>query len=94
MTGKTIKFQATTNNFKVNGNKVVLQLDEVANEYFFPVKRKGIWGDDFIGDFYSLTPAQLILMKKHATMDDMKIIMHEKNEPDAIFNTRGKLNGK
>lgn len=27
MTGKTIKFQATTNNFKVNGNKVVLQLD-------------------------------------------------------------------
>lgn len=26
MTGKTIKFQATTNNFKVNGNKVVLQL--------------------------------------------------------------------
>lgn len=27
MTGKTIKFQATTNNFKVNGNKVVLKLD-------------------------------------------------------------------
>lgn len=27
MTGKTIKFQVTTNNFKVNGNKVVLQLD-------------------------------------------------------------------
>lgn len=31
--------------------------DAVANEYFFPVKRKGIWGDDFMGDFYSLTPA-------------------------------------
>lgn len=26
MTGKTIKFQATTNNFKVNGNKVVFAI--------------------------------------------------------------------
>ncbi|MEK3678847.1 hypothetical protein [Lactobacillus crispatus] len=80
-----------------NGRKIYpdsLIYDAVANEYFFPVKRKGIWGDDFMGDFYSLTPAQLILMKKHATMDDMKIIMHEKNESDAIFNTRGKFDGK
>lgn len=80
-----------------NGRKIYpdsLLYDEVANEYFFPYRKNGVWGDDFMGDFYSLTPAQLILMKKHATMDDMKMIMHEKNEPDAIFNTRGKFDGK
>ena len=39
-----------------NGRRIYpdsLIYDAVANEYFFPVKRKGIWGDDFMGDFYS-----------------------------------------
>lgn len=76
-----------------NGRKIYpdsLLYDEIANEYFFPVKRNGIWGDDFLGDFYPLKVSQLILQKKHASMDDMKL----PNESGAIFNTRGKLNGK
>lgn len=46
-------------------------------------------------DLYApLKASQLILQKKHASMDDMKLLMKLPNESDAIFNTRGKLNGK
>lgn len=80
-----------------NGRKIYpdsLLYDEVANEYFFPYRKNGVWGDDFLGDFYPLKASQLILQKKHASMDDMKLLMKLPNESDAIFNTEGFINGK
>lgn len=80
-----------------NGRKIYpdsLLYDEIANEYFFPYRKNGVWGDDFLGDFYPLKASQLILQKKHASMDDMKLLMKLPNESDAIFNTEGFINGK
>lgn len=80
-----------------NGCKIYpdsLVYDEVANEYFFPYRKNGVWGDDFLGDFFPLEAPQLILQKKHAGIDDMKLLMKQSKDLDVVFNTKGFIDGK
>lgn len=79
-----------------NGRKIYpdsLLYDEVANEYFFPVKRNGVWGDDFIGDFYPFNPTQLKLIKLHASIDDLKSLAAD-DTSDSVYNIGDDINGK
>lgn len=73
-----------------NGRKVFsdsIVFDSTANEYFIPVCRNGIWGDEFLDGFYPLNPREIELVKRHATNEDLRQLMCE-NTTDAVFNVK------
>ena len=53
---------------------------------------KSIYGDGFLGDFYLLEPKKLIVIKSHASMDDLKKMMKKDKNSSAVFNVRGNFN--
>lgn len=76
-----------------NGRKIFsdsILYDEIANEYFIPVKVGSQWGDEFLGDFYPLKPSELRLIKSHGDMEDLQEMM-DKNTEDAVFNIKGNI---
>lgn len=72
-----------------NGRKIYadsIVKDTEANEYFIPVKKNGQYVDYFMGDAYALIPKKLILIKAHATRDDLKELMQKSKDTNAVFN--------
>ena len=63
------------------------------NEYFIPTKENGVYGDWFMGDFYPLERELVVVIKEHATMNDLKEMMRNSTDNTAIFNVRGGFNG-
>lgn len=77
-----------------NGRKVFsdsIVYDQVANEYFIPVKVDGLWGDEFLGDFYPLDPSSIVLIKRHATMKDLYKMMNDSKD-GSVYNVNGDFN--
>lgn len=76
-----------------NGRKIFsdsILYDEIANEYFIPVKVGSQWGDEFLGDFYLLKPSELRLIKSHGDMEDLQEMM-DQNTEDVVFNVKGTI---
>ncbi|WP_246011960.1 hypothetical protein [Lactobacillus xujianguonis] len=75
-----------------NGRKVFadsIVLDKTATEIYIPVKCGGLWGDEFMSDFYPLDPASIEVIKPHATMKDLQKLMRSDKYSGYIFNTSG-----
>lgn len=66
--------------------------DTEADEYFIPVEKNSIYGDEFGGDFYLLEPKKLIVIKSHASMDDLKRMMKKDKNSGAVYNIGGNFN--
>lgn len=78
---------------KVYSDSIVY--DGVANEYFIPVKRGNQYGDEFMHEFYPLEPKHISVLKKHATVDDLKTLMQKSSsDTSALFNVSGDFDAK
>ena len=66
--------------------------DEEAYEYFIPTEKNGLYGDEFLGDFYLLEPKKLTVIRSHASMDDLKRMMKKDKNSGAVYNVGGNFN--
>lgn len=90
MVNKKKRISFDRNGKSIYANSIVH--DTEADEYFIPVEKNGIYGDEFLGDFYLLEPKKLIVIKSHASMDDLKKMMKKDKNSSAVFNVRGNFN--
>ena len=66
--------------------------DEEADEYFISTEKNGLYGDEFLGDFYLLEPKKLTVIRSHASMDDLKRMMKKDKNSGAVYNIGGNFN--
>lgn len=90
MVNKKKRISFDRNGKSIYANSIVH--DTEADEYFIPVEKNGIYGDEFLGDFYLLEPKKLIVIKSHASMDNLKKMMKKDKNSSAVFNVRGNFN--
>ena len=81
--------------FDRNGKSIYadsIVYDKEAYEYFIPVEKNGLYGDEFLGDFYLLEPKKLTVIRSHASIDDLKRIMKKDKNSGAVYNIGGNFN--
>lgn len=66
--------------------------DEEADEYFIPTEKNGLYGDEFLGDFYLLEPKKLTVISSHTSMDDLKRMIKKDKTSGAVYNVGGNFN--
>ena len=54
--------------------------------------KNGLYGDEFLGDFYLLEPKKLTVIRSHASMDDLKRMMKKDKNSGAVYNIGGNFN--
>lgn len=69
-----------------------MTIDEEAYEYFIPTEKNGLYGDEFLGDFYLLEPKKLTVISSHTSMDDLKRMMKKDKTSGAVYNVGGNFN--
>lgn len=66
--------------------------DEEADEYFIPTEKNGLYGDEFLRDFYLLEPKKLTVIRSHASMNDLKRMMKKDKNSGAVYNVGDNFN--